>query len=142
MFLHNYPWFILTALVGGWLFILTSHGRIIKIPILLKWQLRKWKIIRKKVGSAYICLKYLSLTWNFSFKLTFYKCFCYWKLIYSIELGNKQNLQYRKLFSRPHSIQMENLDIFRRRLLISDPYVIIEGENCQELRRGNIRVKK
>ena len=62
--------------------------------------------------------------------------------IISIELGNQQNLQYRKLFSRKCSIRKENHDIFRRRLLISDPYIVIEGNSKQILKRGNIRVKK
>ena len=57
----------------------------------------------------------------------------------SIEIGNKLNLQYRKLFSRKSAIKRETYDIFKRRLLISDPYLIIEGVMKQKLRRGLMR---
>ena len=57
-------------------------------------------------------------------------------------MGNKYNLQYRKLFSRKSAVQKENSDIFRGRLLISDPFLIIEGEEKQKLKRGSIRKKR
>ena len=53
-------------------------------------------------------------------------------------MGNKLNLQYRKMFSRRGSIKRENYDIFKRRLLISDPFLIIEGVQKQQLRAGNV----
>ena len=56
----------------------------------------------------------------------------------SLEMGNKLNLQYRKIFLRRGSIKKENYDIFKRRLLISDPFLIIEGVNKQQLRDGNV----
>ena len=56
----------------------------------------------------------------------------------SLEMGNKLNLQYRKIFSRRGSIKKENYDIFKRRLLISDPFLIIKGVNKQQLRDGNV----
>ena len=56
----------------------------------------------------------------------------------SLEMGNKLNLQYRKIFSRRGSIKKENYDIFKRRLLISDPFLIIEGVNKQQLMDGNV----
>ena len=56
----------------------------------------------------------------------------------SIEMGNKLNLSYRKLFARRNSLRKENYDIFRRRLLISDYYLIIEGDMKQNYRRGNV----
>ena len=52
----------------------------------------------------------------------------------SVEMGNKLNLMYRKIFSRKSDIKKENSDIFRRRLLVSDPYLIIDGVQKQILR--------
>ena len=60
----------------------------------------------------------------------------------SIEKGNKLNLQYRKLFSRKFGLLQENKDIFKRRLLTSDPYLIIEGVKTQQKMRGKIRKKR
>ena len=57
----------------------------------------------------------------------------------SVEMGNKQNLIFRKVFSRKNDLQKENSDIFRRRLLVSDPYLIVDGVKRQILRKGNIR---
>ena len=59
----------------------------------------------------------------------------------ALEMGNKLNLQYRKLFSRKNSIKKETRDIFKRRLVISDPYLLIQGFYKQEIRRGNIYKK-
>ena len=58
-----------------------------------------------------------------------------------VEMGNKQNLLYRKIFSRKCDLKKENSDIFRRRLLVSDPYLILNGLHKQKLRQGNIRKK-
>ena len=57
----------------------------------------------------------------------------------SLELGNKINNQYRKIFSRRGNVKQENCDIFKRRLLISDAYLVIEGVLQQKLRRGNVK---
>ena len=56
-----------------------------------------------------------------------------------LEMGNKLNLFYRKMFARRGDIQKENYDIFKRRLMISDYYLVIEGVLKQQLRRGNVR---
>ena len=56
----------------------------------------------------------------------------------SIEMGNKLNLNFRKIFSRKNNIAKENADIFRRRLMISDPFLIIQGVLQQTIRKGNI----
>ena len=60
----------------------------------------------------------------------------------SVEMGNKQNNNYRKLFCRRGNIKCETYDIFKRRLLISDPFLLIEGVLKQEVRRGNVRKGK
>ena len=60
----------------------------------------------------------------------------------SIELGNKVNLKYRKMFSRKSAIKLETKDIMNRKLLMSCPYVIIEGAKEQVIRRGNIRGRR
>ena len=60
----------------------------------------------------------------------------------SIEMGNKVNLKLRKMFSRKSSIKAETKDIMNRKLLISCPYVIIEGKLDQVIRRGNIRGRR
>lgn len=57
----------------------------------------------------------------------------------SLEMGNKQNKQFKKMFARRNCISTENSNIFKRRLLMSDPVLIIEGEKKQLIRRGNIR---
>ena len=57
----------------------------------------------------------------------------------SLEMGNKENNAFRSSFSRKCSIIKETWDIFRRRYLISDPKVILEGYGKQELRCGNVR---
>ena len=57
----------------------------------------------------------------------------------SVEMGNKQNLLYRKIFSRKCDLKKENSDIFRRRLLVSDPFFILNGLHKQIWRKGNIR---
>ena len=56
-----------------------------------------------------------------------------------LEMGNKLNLFYRKMFARRGDIQKENYDIFKWRLMISDYYLVIEGVLKQQLRRGNVR---
>ena len=56
-----------------------------------------------------------------------------------LEMGNKLYLFYRKMFARRGDIQKENYDIFKRRLMISDYYLVIEGVLKQQLRRGNVR---
>ena len=56
----------------------------------------------------------------------------------SIEMGNKENLAFRKLMSRKCSLEKETWDIFRRKSLVSDPKLIIEGSFGQVLRRGNV----
>ena len=56
-----------------------------------------------------------------------------------LEMGNKLNLFYQKMFARRGDIQKENYDIFKRRLMISDYYLVIEGVLKQQLRRGNVR---
>ena len=56
-----------------------------------------------------------------------------------IEMGNKLNLFYQKMFTRRGDIKQENYDIFKRRLMISDYYLVIEGVLKQQLRRGNVR---
>ena len=60
----------------------------------------------------------------------------------SVEMGNKSNLIYRRLFSSKKNLSRENSDIFRRRLLMSDPFLIIEGVHKQVIRKGNIYKKK
>ena len=57
----------------------------------------------------------------------------------SIEKGNRQNKLYRQLYCYHGDIKRDNRDIFIRRLLISDPFLVIEGEWKQELRRGNVK---
>ena len=57
----------------------------------------------------------------------------------SLEMGNKLNNQYRKVFSRRGNVKHENYDIFKRRLLVSDSYLVIEGVLKQKLRRGNVK---
>jgi hypothetical protein len=57
----------------------------------------------------------------------------------AIEMGNKLNLQYRKLFSMGGNIVEENYNIFNRWLMITDPYLVMEGVLQQKLRRGNVR---
>ena len=59
----------------------------------------------------------------------------------SVEMGNKENLINRKVFSRKCDLEKENSDIFRRRLLVSDPYLIVNGVHKQILRPGSIRKK-
>ena len=59
----------------------------------------------------------------------------------SIEMGNKLNLMCRKIFSRKSNIARENADIFKRRLLISDPFLIIQGVLQQKIRKRNIYKK-
>lgn len=56
----------------------------------------------------------------------------------SIEMGNKENLAFRKLLSRKCSLEKETWDIFKRKSLVSDPKLIIEGSLGQVLRRGNV----
>ena len=46
----------------------------------------------------------------------------------SIEKGNRQNKLYRQLYCYHGDIKRENRDIFIRRLLVSDPFLVIEGE--------------
>ena len=60
----------------------------------------------------------------------------------SIEMGNKTNLEFRKMFSRKSGIVNETSDIFKRRMLLSDPYLILEGSEKQEIRVGNIRGRR
>ena len=57
----------------------------------------------------------------------------------SLEMGNKSNNNYRKLFCYRGDIRRETSDIFKRRLLVSDPSVILEGVQKQQLRRGHVR---
>ena len=57
----------------------------------------------------------------------------------SIEKGNRQNKLYRQLYCYRGDIKRENRDIFMRRLLVSDPFLVIEGEWKQELRKGNVK---
>ena len=59
----------------------------------------------------------------------------------ALEMGNKLNLQYRKLFSRKNAIKKETYDIFKRRLMISDPYLLLQGVKKQKIRKGNIYKK-
>ena len=59
----------------------------------------------------------------------------------ALEMGNKVNLQHRKLFSRKNSIKKETYDIFKRVLSTSDPYLLLEGVYKQKLRKGNINNK-
>ena len=56
----------------------------------------------------------------------------------SLEKGNKQNKLYRQLFSYRSDIKRENKDIFMWRLLVSDPFLLLEGEWKQELRKGHV----
>jgi hypothetical protein len=56
----------------------------------------------------------------------------------SIEMGNKLNLQYRKVFSMSGNIVEENYNIFNRRLMITDPYLVMEGVLQQKLNATNI----
>ena len=44
-----------------------------------------------------------------------------------LEMGNKLNLFYRKMFARRGDIEKENSDIFKQHLIISDYYLVIEG---------------
>ena len=60
----------------------------------------------------------------------------------SIEAGNKENLRYRRMYARKSAIKKETRDIFKRRGIMSCPYLIIEGVGKQTIRRGNIRKKK
>ena len=60
----------------------------------------------------------------------------------AIEMGNKQNKQFKRLFSRKNSIVNETEDIFQRRLLVTDPILCIDEEQRQTVRRGKIRRKK
>ena len=57
----------------------------------------------------------------------------------SLEMGNKENNAFRSNYSRKCSIIKETWDIFRRRYLVSDPKVILEGSGKQELRCGHVR---
>ena len=57
----------------------------------------------------------------------------------SLEMGNKQNNIYRKLFSYRGDIKRENRDVFNRRLIISDPLLQLEGVLKQEIRRGHVK---
>ena len=57
----------------------------------------------------------------------------------SIEKGNRQNKLYRQLYCYRGDIKRENRDIFMRRLLVSDPFLVIEGKLNQVLRKKNIR---
>ena len=59
----------------------------------------------------------------------------------SIEMGNKLNLNFRRNYSRKNCLSHENTDIFRRRLLVSDPFLIIQGVLKQEIHKGNIYKK-
>ena len=56
----------------------------------------------------------------------------------SIEMGNRSNNNYRKLFCYRGDIRRETLDIFKRRLLVSDPCLVIEGVQEQLIRRGHV----
>lgn len=60
----------------------------------------------------------------------------------SIKIGNKCNMQCRKLYSDKNCIKWETKDIFMRRLWISDPYLICEGIYKQKIRRGHIKKNK
>jgi len=42
------------------------------------------------------------------------------------------------VFARRGNIRQENYDILKRRLMISDYYLVIEGVHKQQLRRGNV----
>ena len=59
----------------------------------------------------------------------------------ALKMGNKVNLQHRKLFSRKNNIKKETYDIFKRVLSTSDPYLLLEGVYKQKLRKGNINNK-
>lgn len=60
----------------------------------------------------------------------------------SIEMGNKENLHFRKLLSRKCGLVKETWDIFKRKLLVSDFKLIIEGSLGQTIRRGNVRKER
>ena len=49
---------------------------------------------------------------------------------------------YRRLFSCKKNLSRENSDIFKRRLLMSDPFLIREGMQKQFIRKENVYKKK
>jgi hypothetical protein len=57
----------------------------------------------------------------------------------ALEFGNKYNLQFRKQFSYSGSIEEETKQIFIRRLEMSDPKLVIDGIEGQELREGFVK---
>ena len=44
----------------------------------------------------------------------------------SIEMGNKDNKQYKQIFSRKNDLGKETRDVFIRRLIMSDPILNID----------------
>jgi hypothetical protein len=57
----------------------------------------------------------------------------------ALEFGNKFNLQFRKQFAFRGSITDETKQIFIRRLELSDPKLVIDGVEGQELRVGFVK---
>jgi len=57
----------------------------------------------------------------------------------ALEFGNKLNLAYRALFSFKGNLIKETEQIFVRRLEISDPKLVVDGIESQELREGFVR---
>ena len=60
----------------------------------------------------------------------------------SIEGGNKVNKPFKHIFSHKNDIKKENTDIFTRRLLVSDPLLVIDEENRQIIKSGNFQKRK
>ena len=60
----------------------------------------------------------------------------------TIEMGNKQNKQFKRQFSRKKSIVAEMEDVFKRRLILTDPILCIEEDKRQIVRRGKIKNRK
>ena len=49
----------------------------------------------------------------------------------SIEMGNKDNKQYKQIFSRKNDLSKETKDVFVRRLIMSDPILNIDEARIQ-----------
>ena len=56
----------------------------------------------------------------------------------SLESGNKLNLNNRKRNSYKGNLKKELYQIFERRLMLSSPFLILEGVQKQELRPGRV----